>query len=485
MAIDFHQEFNAMLPHVIAVRDAVSGSIAVKSKKYIYLPHPSQVEKSSHSQVARYKQYIAGAEFDSFPEKTLRTMIGKLKLDGAEVVIPPALNYLIDDVDNDGLSIYGSMRQCAENITQVKWQVLVADYQGLSDVDTSDISIEELSRLNARATIKQYNRENVVNWSFDRINGAMQLTFIMLREFGTVFNPNDFTHEEITSYLILALDEQGYYQQKIIESDDGIEYGERNYMRLGNQSMNWLPVVIASDGEVEAGSMPMELGFLSGITDLAYSRYIMSAEYKEAMRNLPPTTYTNGWEASDWETFKEINGRDYIATGSGAVNNLPGNVSVEIVGANTQLEGYERYFEANKKAIQSLGGVFSDDSGVAKTATQAKSESAENNAALMDIATGVEQAFKKAIEYCAMFENATGEINIEINKDFDAVKLTVEEVREIQNLLLSGLITQEKAIEMLVAGGWLSGEAEMLINELEENLSTSQNLVGDDNNMTE
>jgi len=32
MAIDFHQEFNAMLPHVIAVRDAVSGSIAVKSK---------------------------------------------------------------------------------------------------------------------------------------------------------------------------------------------------------------------------------------------------------------------------------------------------------------------------------------------------------------------------------------------------------------------------------------------------------------------
>ena len=470
MSIEFHDNFSDMIPHVEAVRDAVSGSIAVKNKAYTYLPHPSQIDQHSASGQARYDTFIAGAEFDDIPAKTMRTMLGKMAFDKSTIELPPQLSYLIDDIDGDGLSFEGALRQASDNILQVKWHLLVSDYQGLSDVDTQELSLDDLDTINPRATIKQYTRDNVVNWSFDRINGAMQLTFIMVREVGTVFNQQSLEHTDIVSYLILALDEEGaYYQQKIVEtSDSGIEYGERNYISVNGKSVPFIPVHIATDGEVPAGEMPLELGFLKGVTDLTYARYRVSAEYKEAMRNLPPTTYTSGWTDSDWETFKEINGRDYIVTGSGAVNNLPGEVSVDIVGANTELAGFERYFENNKKAIQAVGGVFSEDSTGNKTATQANMESAEQNAALVDTANGVEIAFTRAVEYCAMFENVTGDITIELNKEFDAVKLSVEEVREVQSLVLSGLITKEQAIKMLIGGGWLQGDAQTLIDEIME-----------------
>lgn len=470
MSIEFHSDFNKMLPHITAVRDAVSGSIAVKSKGYEYLPHPSQIDQHSASGKARYDTFIAGAEFDDIPAKTLRTMLGKMAFNKTKIQLPPKINYLIDDIDGDGLSFEGALRQASDNVLQVKWHLLVSDYQGLSDVDTQELSLDDLSRLNPRATIKQYTRDNVVNWSFDRINGVMQLTFIMVREVGTVFNQSTMEHTDVVSYLILALDEDGaYYQQKIVETkDDGVEYGERNYVLINNDSLPFIPVHIATDGEIPAGVIPSELGFLKGVIDLTYARYRVSAEYKESMRNLPPTTYTSGWTDSDWDTFKEINGRDYIVTGSGAVNNLPGEVTVNIVGADTELAGFERYFEANKKAIQSVGGVFSDDSTGNKTATQSSMESSEQNAALVDVANGVEIAFTRAVEYCAMFENVTGDISIELNKEFNAVKLSVEEVREMQNLVLSGLITKEQGIKMLIGGGWLEGDAETLINEIME-----------------
>jgi hypothetical protein len=195
------------------------------------------------------------------------------------------------------------------------------------------------------------------------------------------------------------------------------------------------------------------------------------------MRNLPPTTYTKGWTGNDHETFKECNGgRDYIITGSGSVNNLPNNVTVEVVGINAQVEPYERYFERNTAQARQLGAVIPDDNSADKTATEVAVNSAEQNARLHGVADSIESTYIRACLYCGMFEGLwspdsieqnSKQITIELHREFTATKLSADEVRVIMELVMSGLKTREQAIRELEAGGWSKEDAETTLDSMD------------------
>lgn len=473
-AITKHPEFALMQPELTKIRDCVRGAFFVKLKQTDYLPHPSSLDKTSPSARMRYQQYIAGAEFDEIPSQTLKALIGKMELENAEIEVPERLEYLLEDADGDGMSIDAMMSQAAQNILPAKWHVLVADYQGLSDLPTEGFSIADLKALKPRATIKQYNRDYVVYWHFQRINGKMQLSYICFYEQGLIFNQAAMTQKTIDSYLILALDEEGnYYQQKIVSgADGGLQEGERSYVQVSGSPLKWLPVQIVSDEALQAGSLPVEMGYLSGIVDLTLARYQVSAEYKEAMRMLPPTTNFYGINAMDWEQFQEVNGRDYVATGAGAVNIFPGTATGELLSANIALEGYERYFKDNEAKLRALGAVFPADLSGNRTATEVQTYSEEQSSRLVGLANCLEQAFARILKYCLMFEGLipqdnveqSGDVSVRLKKDFGQSRISAQDVQQIRENYLSGLIDRQEAVDQLAQGGWTVASAEELLN---------------------
>jgi hypothetical protein len=474
-----HPERQKMEQKITETRICVAGEFFVKDAGMDLLPHPSSVDNKSSEAKVRYQIYLAGAEWDAYPTRTLKSLTGRMKFDSATIELPDRLNYLVESADGDGVTLRGMMKQTASEVMQLKWQCLVVDYQGLSDVPLQDISLADVRQLKPRSTIKAYSRENVINWHYERINGTMQLVYIMLREVGYAFEPWTANRTMIESYLVLALDENGnYYQQKITKAvNSSLSTGPREYVTIKGAPLKWLPVIFPSDEELQAGKLPMELGFLSPICDLALARYRMSAEYKETIRNLPPTTYTKGWTANDHDTFKQINnGRDFIITGSGSVNNLPGDVTVEIVGVDAQVQSYVEYFERNTTQARQLGAVIPDASDVQKTATEVASTQSEQNAVLLNVAESIESCYTRAILYCGMFEGLWSpdaieqnaeQILIELHKEYTASKLTVEEVRVIMELVLSGLKTKEQAIRELEAGGWSKEDAETTLDAID------------------
>lgn len=490
LAANTHPHYRLTINEMNTVRDCMEGSPSVKRYTYDYLPHPSQVDLNSEEQKVRYAEYLFGAEFDSYPDDTRRTLIGKMRLNDTASELPDRIDYLKQDFDGDGMSLNGAVEYAVNNILQMKWHVLVSDYQGLSDVDLRSISIADLERANARASVKQYTRENVVNWHFDRVNGAMQLRFIMLLERGYDFTYSKLEHTVVESYLILALDEEGnYYQQKVVYKDTGFEEGERSYVTVNGQPMKWLPVVIVADEELDQNKLPLSLGYLYPICELTLNRYRVSAVYKEAQRNLPPTMMTTGWKSGDMEIFKEANGqRTYIATGGRAVNNLPEDVQYGILSPNTSMEDFHWYFEYNEKQIKAMGGTVKKDSG-AMTATEADIDANNQNALLESIASSIEDGFKRAISYCAMFEGLwqmdavednLDEIQLELPRDFSTPKLSVEEVRVLMEMLMNGLRTRDQIVKQLAAGGWDLQDAELTLQELD----SAPPLIGNVNNLT-
>lgn len=473
-----HPVYQLTIDAIQSVRDAVAGSTFVKDKTTDYLPNPSEVDTTSTDSKARYARYVQGAEWDAYPEQTLRSMLGKLKVDSAVVELPDSVGYLIEDTDGDGMSIKAMMQQSANEVIQVKWQLLVADYQGLTDVAIDSLSVADLQMMNNRAVIKAYSRENVVFWHFARVNGKLQLAYIMLREIGSIFDQSKLTETEVTSYLVLALDENGdYYQLKYAQTKDGgLTEGQRNYVSVGGQPLKWLPIQFVMDEQGVTGHLPKELGFLAPICELTYARYQMSAEYKEAMRCMPPTRDIQGMTPAAFSQFQDMNGRSYYATGANAVNFMPDGASTALNSSNMEVAFYERYFADNEAKIRSLGGVIVSDSMTDKTATEVTTNAAEQNARLAAIADGIEAAYKRIVSYCMMFEGAAQQdsveqameqITIELSRDFAASKMTTDEVRAIQELVLSGLYTKQMAVKALIAGGWADGDADSILADLE------------------
>ena len=483
-----HPESTAMLGEIEKVRQCVKGSPFVKAERENLLPHPSVLDSKSPAAQIRYSQYIDGAEFDEIPGQTLKSLLGKLDPQSAQIELPTSLDYLQQDADGDGVSIRSAIAQSIENVLQTNWHVLVADYQGLSDVPLVELSKSEARELNPRATIKQYPRENAIYWHYERIGGKMQLSYIMLLEIGLKFDPYKMLSNAIESYLILALDEEGnYYQQKIVKSEAGMIIGDRSPVTINKQPMKWLPVQIIADKPLPAGSLPQELGYLAPICDLTLYRYRVSAEYKEAMRMLPPTTNFYGLSENDWEQFKVINGREYVATGSTAVNVFPGDARGEILAANLSLEGYERYFQDNEAKIRALGGSFPTKMTGDRTATEANIDSAEQTSRLISIADCAEDAWRRVVLYCGVFtglypqdkvEDYLDQVKIELNKDFGSAKISPQEVQQILAAVMQGVIPRDEAIRMMAQGGWTVNDAETLIAAADAGGGMSLGLTG-------
>lgn len=478
-----HPDCSLMLPYVEQVRDCIEGEPKIKSERMKYLKHPNMIDQTSPQQLARYEAYIDGAEFDEFPAATESQMLGDMTRGEFVFELPGKLAELEQDSDGDGMPLDGAVEFVYRNLLEVKWHVLVAEYQGLGNLDTKDVSLQDLKELNPRATIKHYRRESVIDWDFKKIGGAMQLSMLVLKEVAEERDTEAFTRKEITSHLVLGLDAEGnYYQQKYVTGVDGSSQadGERNYPMIGGQMIKFIPAEVVVDQEWPAGTIPRAVGYLGPVCSTALYRYRESADYKEALRYMQPTTFSQGWKASDKELFSELNGRDYIAFGAGVSNQLPEGVTVDVVGLGIQTQPFTEYFDQNARKARALGASFDNqDMGAqsSQTAREAGINSAKKTAVMAMIANNVEAAFKRVIAYCGMFEGlfsvdklaaAVEQIEFNVPRGFGETKLTTQEVAEIRNNVQAGLISKDEGLRQLEAGGWTVEDAETIIGEIEE-----------------
>ena len=474
-----------------AVRTAVEGSPAVKAERDKLLPNPSTVTygagtEKAKQQSKRYEKYIQNAEFEDYTNQTEQMMVGKLDLSKVSIEVPNQIDYLKVDSDGDKLSLaVGMLGDAVKNVLEAKWHIVLADYSGLPDLDIGKLSIDDVKNIKkvARVKFKQYSRESLIKYNTSTINGIHQVDFMMFKEHGYVFNKESGARESVTSYLVLGLDDDGnYYQEKHTEkAGEETSSTNRNYIKVGSESLKYIPFYVFSDEELGCGDFPQELGFLSKIANLCLHRYRQNADFKDYMSGLPPTDYVSVKDL-DMEVFEKINGRRVIAKGEANIF-ATDSLSVTTSSSANGLESWFRYFEDTKETLKSYGAFMPDD-GNEETATKARINAAQQNSVLIPIVDNLVEGVEMLMFYAGVFEgvwkqddfeSAKDKISVAINSEFDNTSLTGQEMLQLVNsqalAVSSNLTTQKMAIGKLYESGVYPSD--MSLEEAEAELNAS------------
>lgn len=464
-----HPDYDKTIDDVKLVRHAIEGEAAVKRESTTYLPHPSMLDKDTQQAKDRYKAYIGRAEFDNVAGQTEIELMGAFKNSAHEIDLPSQVAYLLDDSDGDALSLSDAINLTANNCLEVKFHLLLAEFEDGGIEDGQQITVAEKARLNQRAKIVHYPRETLTNWEFSKVNGRIQLSKACLTTEHIELDDN-FKEKKYIKHLILSLDENGFYRQKLVKTQQGeaVEEGEWIYPKALGKTMDYIPIEIAIDSKMIVGELPRQCGYLEPIARKDIHRYQVNADLKEKLAILQDTINTFGWTAQSWEEFKQINQRDYVATGVAVANQFPRDVTVDVMKLTTDGDAHFRYIELNEKQTKALGGRLGDEV-TDQTATEARIRSARENAILTSIAESCEQAFRKVVSYCCEFEGLKinhNDIKINVNREFSSTEITPEQVRSLIEAKDGGLISKKTAAKLAKEGG-LSDPEETLDEALE------------------
>jgi hypothetical protein len=468
--IESHEQYVVTCDDVEKVRDFLEGEPAVKRKKTKYLPHPNTAQAKNPGQDERYTAYLMGGEVDDFPSRTLESMLGRLNRNPVVYEMPAQIEYLEYDTDGDWSTLQETVEAVASNILAVNYHILIAEYSRVPE-STEQISVSEKQVMGLRSYIKQYPRESLYDWQFGKINGRLQLVYAKLVT-SDVKRAEDGPYLH-TDELELFLDAEGYRQTLTkYKNAEVIDQPEVFIPLAMGKRLSYIPIEIITADRTPKGTIPKKTGYIAPLVYKAHHRYQVSADLKEKLRIMQDTSYSSGWDEAKKEQFNAINGREYFAFGAGVHNFLPQEVEIDILKMQADGDAHFKYLEMNAGEVQALGGRF-NTSEKEVTATEVMDAAAEELAELNLIANNVESAFKRMLCYCAEFEGlkiTPEKVEFSINREFVAQNMTPDEVRAVRETYLDGLISREQAVQKFIDGGFLRGEIEVILADVDEDL---------------
>ncbi len=490
-AIIEHDDYTTMKDEVAMVRDSISGEKAIKDKGATYLPPPAGVYNDTNAvKTDRYRAYIGRAEFDEFPSVTLESLMGAYERKPPVVNLPPKLDYLTSDIDGNRTSAKNSFAISVSELLQVNYIGLLTEYNGLTNTGIGDNdnaqapTKAQVKQFNLRPVIKQYSRENIKDWGFDVINGRLQLSFLMLSENTTERDQLTFTNYSVTTDIILALDSDGKYYQRVrrtssIDKSGNLEFGPAYYPEANGAVFDYIPFDFAFASKVIPGQVPARLGYLSAICKKAIQRYQVKADLREMIHmSGQPTIKATGWTDERITTYLKATGQDTVKLGAGAVMNLPEGCDAEFMSWDADSNAVFKYIEENQKEAEALGARYDTDKKTDSTATQSRINSAKELAVLTTSSNSLTEAYKNQIAYAAAYEGLIkptfeamtaykADINLKLNDDFVDVKLTPQDRDAIRNDVDAMIISKEEAQRQHEAGGLLQRSIEDINTEIE------------------
>lgn len=401
-----HPLYEANIARWKRCRDAYDGEDAVKEAGNTYLP------MLGGQDTKEYEAYKMRALYYEAVGRTIDGFVGAIARKPPTIKVPDSLNAVMEDVTADGVGILEFIKKvCGENMLTGRLGLLV-DYD----------------EAGSRCYLSTYSAESIINWDADRI---------VLQETAYIEGEDVYTKKAITQYRELLMVEGRYTvniwrQSNSTDGKGNWKVAETKQPSKRGIGLTEIPFFWLSPF---GGTARIEKPPLLGLINVALSHYRSSADLEHGRHFTGlPTLWVSGVSTDSAPVRVGATSAIKIPEPSGRVG------YAEFTGQG--LKSLENALESKEHMMAVLGAmVFDGGKKGVEAAETARIRTSGETSLLMGIVSSTEEVLEAALVFAAEWMGITGEVDVDINRDFVDVKMEPQELQQLVGALQAGAIT--------------------------------------------
>lgn len=398
-------DYTEAAPDWKTCRDVVAGDRVIKSNGETYLPNPSTASKSSAEKDAAYETYKLRSLFYGVTAHTLAGLVGTAFKKKPVLTVPSSLEYIADNVDGSGVSIYQQSQATLVNVLERGRAGLLVDYP---KTDGSTSKAAQLSGI--RPSIILHEASSVTNWRTTKVGGLNKLSLVVISE--SYEETVGFGSESKQQFRVLQLID-GIYQVDIYRNSEGGWFIFDTYQPKDGKGQFWAEIPFTFVGSVN-NDWRIDRPPILDLARTNIKHYQVGADWYNALHfaGMPQPTITGLPE--QWRDHMEEKG---VVLGSSAALLLPvgGDYKIATVGADTALQSE---LVAIEQRMVAIGARLIRKGGTIKTATEVRANSDIEHSVLSLAAENVSAAYSKALGWMSRFLKISEEVGYELSSDY-------------------------------------------------------------------
>lgn len=439
-----HAEYSASLDAWQKCRDVIAGEDSVHVAGERYLPKLSGQESND------YKAYVLRAPFYNATARTIDGMVGMLFRKEPVIEVPDAMQAIIDDMTLTDCGFNELAEIVSREIIGVGRVGLLVEYP---HVQEGPLTKAQASSLNLRPYVSSYKAETIINWRTARVNNAMQLVMVALRE--TAQNwVSEFEVEAVDQIRALILEDGQRYIQRVYRKaknkDEWEQYGPDITPLMNNQPLPFIPFVIfgPANNDVAVQKPPVY-----DLVTLNLSHYRSTADLEHGAHYTGlPTAVVTGYSAD---------GTEKLAIGSATAWIFPAADAdakyLEFTGQG--LGALENRLKEKEAGMAAIGArMLAPEKKGAEAENTVKLRHAGEGAVLSSIGEMIEHGFGRVLQIMAKWENIDAEVKAEFNDDFVDTVLAAPDVVALVGAWQAGAMSFETLFWNLKQGELVEGD---------------------------
>jgi len=440
-----HAEYLAALPAWAVVDDAVSANVES------YLPYLNKADESAQN-AERNRQYRARAVYYNATRRTLQSLIGAAFRKVPTCTVPSTLEYIKDDIDGNGLSIYQQSQSTLAEVLKKGRKGLLADYPPVEGESTR----AQMATGGIRATVASYDAKSVINWRLERFGAVYRYTLVVLYEQASVVTDDGFGEDQVDQYRVLRLTDGVYTQELWRKNGDGgwVLY-QKPWVVRSAAGKAWNEIPFTFVGSSNNDSHPDDSPFYD-LAKLNIAHFLNSADYEDsAFLCGQPQPWLSGLN-ENWREHMETQG---LYLGSRAPWLLPegGACGIEQAQPNTLCK---EAMDQKEEQMVGLGARLITAGSAVKTATEAQHDNESEHSVLSLAVSNVSEAYTKMAGWMLQFMGGAGEVVYEINQEFTKPQLDAPMLTALVQLWMTGKYPEGDLYDQLRKYGLIDPEKE-------------------------
>ncbi len=371
------------------VKDCVAGSKAIKEQGILYLPMPDPTNNSDEN-IARYNALLKRAMFLNVTGRTRQGLIGAVFRKTAEVDLPAAVEYLLENASGDGTSLEQLSKEAVGEDLDTGRGGFFVDYP-LNDAPEG-VRPTKAQSAGRRAHVHLYNAMSIINWREDVLNGVRKLTMVVFVENYNDTSSDEFSFNVKQQFRALTL-EDGRYRHRLWHEGDPYEAPALDVYPTdyNNKTFDHIPFYFFGS---ESNDARIDKAPLEDLAEVNILHYGNSATVEESgfISSQPTLFFTTDISQDEFQQWNP-NG---IQIGSTCGYSLGKSGTAILVQANESQLALKLMQEKENQMLM-IGARIVQQSGQNETAEAARIRYSSDNSVLGTIAGNVSEALKLAI----------------------------------------------------------------------------------------